>query len=138
MSKHQRDLTIEKLSDKIKTYITDERELSVIDKAYKYAFDKHFGQKRLTGEDYIIHPLNVAYILTRINADYETLSAALLHDVVEDCNVSVDDIEKVFGHILQFWLMELLKLINLIYLVQPKYLLIIKGKYLLVCRRMLG
>ena len=98
MSKHQRDLTIEKLSDKIKTYITDERELSVIDKAYKYAFDKHFGQKRLTGEDYIIHPLNVAYILTRINADYETLSAALLHDVVEDCNISVDDIEKVFGH----------------------------------------
>ena len=47
MSKHQRDLTIEKLSDKIKTYITDERELSVIDKAYKYAFDKHFGQKGL-------------------------------------------------------------------------------------------
>ena len=98
MSKHQKDLTIEKLMDKVKTYITDKRELDVIDKAYKYAFEKHFGQKRLTGEHYIIHPLNVAYILTRINADYETLSAALLHDVVEDCNVTIGEIEKEFGY----------------------------------------
>ena len=98
MGKHQKDLTIEKLMDKVKTYITDEKELSVIDKAYKYAYEKHFGQKRLTGEEYIIHPLNVAYILTRISADYETLSAALLHDVVEDCGVSVSEIEKNFGH----------------------------------------
>ena len=98
MSKHQKDLTIEKLMDKIKTYITDEKELSVIDKAYKYAYEKHFGQKRLTGEEYIIHPLNVTYILTRISADYETLSAALLHDVVEDCGVSVNEIEEYFGH----------------------------------------
>ena len=98
MSKHQKDLTIEKLMDKIKTYITDEKELSIIDQAYKFAFEKHFGQKRLTGEEYIIHPLNVAYILTRISADYETLSAALLHDVVEDCNVSSSEIEREFGH----------------------------------------
>lgn len=98
MSKHQKDLTIEKLMNKVKTYITDEKELGVIDKAYKYAYEKHFGQKRLTGEAYIIHPLNVAYILTRISADYETLSAALLHDVVEDCNVSVKDIEEMFSH----------------------------------------
>ena len=98
MSKHQKDLTIEKLMDKVKTYITDSKELSIIDKAYKYAYEKHFGQKRLTGEEYIIHPLNVAYILTRINADYETISAALLHDVVEDCNVSTEEIESNFGH----------------------------------------
>lgn len=98
MSKHLKDLTIEKLMDKIKTYITDEKELAIIDKAYKFAYEKHFDQKRLTGEAYIIHPLNVAYILTRTNADYETLSAALLHDVVEDCNVSVQEIEEMFGH----------------------------------------
>ncbi len=98
MSKHQKDLTIEKLMNQIKTYVTDQKELDVISEAYRFAYEKHFGQKRLTGEDYIIHPLNVAYILTRINADYETLSAALLHDVVEDCNVSVDEIEEKFGH----------------------------------------
>lgn len=98
MSKHQKNLTIEKLMDKVKEYITDDKELSVILDAYKFANEKHFGQKRLTGEDYIIHPLNVAYILTRISADYETLSAGLLHDVVEDCNVSIDEIEEKFGH----------------------------------------
>ena len=98
MSKHQKNLTIKKLMDKVKEYITDKKELSVILDAYKFANEKHFGQKRLTGEDYIIHPLNVAYILTRISADYETLSAALLHDVVEDCNVSIDEIEEKFGH----------------------------------------
>lgn len=98
MSKHQKDLTIDKLMDKIKTYITDEKELDIIKEAYKFAYEKHFGQKRLTGEEYIIHPLNVAYILTRINADYETLSAALLHDTVEDYNVTKEEIEEKFGH----------------------------------------
>lgn len=98
MSKHQKDLTIDKLMDKIKTYIVDEKELDIIKEAYKFAYEKHFGQKRLTGEEYIIHPLNVAYILTRINADYETLSAALLHDTVEDCNVTKEEIEEKFGH----------------------------------------
>lgn len=98
MSKHLKDLTIDKLMDKVKTYITDDKELEVIDTAYKFAYEKHFEQKRLTGEPYIIHPLNVAYILTRTNADYETLSAALLHDVVEDCGVSVKEIEDMFGH----------------------------------------
>ena len=98
MSKHQKDLTIDKLMDKIKTYIVDEKELDIIKEAYKFAYEKHFGQKRLTGEEYIIHPLNVAYILTRINADYETLSAALLHDTIEDCNVTKEEIEEKFGH----------------------------------------
>ena len=98
MSKHIKDLTIEKLLDKVSKYITDEKEKSIINDAYKFAYEKHYGQKRLTGEPYIIHPLNVAYILTRISADYETLSAALLHDVVEDCNVTIEQIEDKFGH----------------------------------------
>ena len=76
MRKHIRDLTYEKLEEKIKKYISDTEELSMIRKAYDFANEKHFGQKRLTGEDYIIHPLNVAYILTDIKADFETLSAA--------------------------------------------------------------
>lgn len=97
MRKHIRDLTYEKLEEKIKKYISDEEELAIIKKAYEFANEKHFGQKRLTGESYIIHPLNVAYILTEIKADFETLSAALLHDVVEDCNVSISVIKKKFG-----------------------------------------
>ncbi len=97
MSKHKKELTFDELDEKIRTYITDDEELDIIRKSYEFASEKHFGQKRLTGEDYIIHPLNVAYILTRIKADFETLSAALLHDVVEDCNVSLEEIENEFG-----------------------------------------
>ena len=105
MSKHQKDLTIEKLMDKIKTYITDENELSVIDKAYKYAYEKHFGQKRLTGEEYIIHPLNVAYILTRISADYETLRSRLMMIMlVVDCKQKHIWMKKCSRHIMRLLL----------------------------------
>lgn len=95
MRKHKKNLTFETLEKKI-IYLSDE-ELEIVKKAYEFAREKHFGQKRLTGEDYIVHPLNVAYILTGIKADFETLSAALLHDVVEDCNVSVCKIKERFG-----------------------------------------
>ncbi|MBR3897845.1 MAG: bifunctional (p)ppGpp synthetase/guanosine-3',5'-bis(diphosphate) 3'-pyrophosphohydrolase [Bacilli bacterium] len=97
MRKHQKGLTYERVEKKIKTYLDDKKELDIIRKAYDFAYEKHFGQVRLTGEGYIVHPLNVAYILTRIKADFETLSAALLHDVVEDCNVSVEEIKEKFG-----------------------------------------
>ena len=61
------------------------------------AYKKHFGVKRITGDDYIIHPLNVAMILTDINADVHCLVAALLHDVVEDTDYTIDDVMKEFG-----------------------------------------
>lgn len=96
MSKKNLLLTYEELEGKIKEYITDPKELEVIRNAYLFANKKHFGVKRLTGEDYINHPLNVAYILTSMNADYSTLAAALLHDVIEDTDVTREEIEKLF------------------------------------------
>ena len=96
MSKKNLLLTYEELEEKIKEYITDPKELEVIRNAYLFANEKHFGVKRLTGEDYINHPLNVAYILTSMNADYSTLAAALLHDVIEDTDVTREEIEKLF------------------------------------------
>ena len=74
------NITYDVLYKAVSSYIDNEEELKIITKAYKYAYEKHFGQKRRTGEDYIIHPLNVALILTEIYADYECLCAALLHD----------------------------------------------------------
>ncbi len=90
-------ITYDILLEKIKSYINNEEELNVIKKAYEFAQEKHSGQKRLTGEDYITHPLNVAYILTEIYADYECLSASLLHDVLEDCEVSKEELLEQFG-----------------------------------------
>ena len=66
-------------------------------RAYDYAKRHHEKQKRASGEPYIIHPLNVAYILSFMHADMDTIMAALLHDVVEDTESTLDEIEKNFN-----------------------------------------
>ena len=97
MRKDNPKLTFDELYEKVCTYIKKDSERKLIAKAYLFAFEKHFGQKRLSGEDYIVHPLNVAYILSDINADAATICAAILHDTIEDCDVTYDDIVKKFG-----------------------------------------
>ena len=66
-------------------------------KAYNYALEKHGEQKRNSGEPYIVHPLHVAYVLAEMGLDEQTISAALLHDVVEDTDSTHEDIVKEFG-----------------------------------------
>lgn len=68
-----------------------------IKKAYEYAKIKHTGQYRESGEEYITHPLAVAIILARLNADTDTICAGLLHDVIEDTNTTQEDIAAEFG-----------------------------------------
>ena len=89
--------TIEELIEKFKTYNTDKNDLKLINDAFDYAYKKHFGVKRITGDDYITHPLSVAIILTDINADAECLAAALLHDTVEDTDSTKEEITSLFG-----------------------------------------
>lgn len=69
----------------------------VIIKAYNLANEAHKGQMRLSGEPYVIHPIEVASILVDIGLDTNTIAAALLHDVVEDSEYTYEDIEKQFG-----------------------------------------
>ena len=66
-------------------------------KSYEYAVRMHKDQKRKSGEPYIIHPLNVAYILADLGLDTTTICAALLHDVVEDTKATYEDINELFG-----------------------------------------
>ena len=75
---------------------TDER-VKLITKAYIFAEKAHAGQKRLSGEDYIQHPIATAKILAEIGMGSKTISAGLLHDVPEDTSVSIEEIEKAFG-----------------------------------------
>ena len=98
MTKVNENLDFKLLLEKIKTYNTNKEQLKLIEKAYKLAEEKHHGQFRKTGEAYIIHPLNVAYILTDIKADYETICAAILHDTIEDTDITLNDLEREFGH----------------------------------------
>lgn len=95
-TKHDK-ITFDDVLESVSTYIEDEEQISVIKKAYDFASGKHAGQLRKSGEPYIIHPLNVALILSKIYADYETISAALLHDVLEDCDCIVEEMEDKFG-----------------------------------------
>ncbi len=71
--------------------------LKLIRKAYDYAKALHGDQLRKSGEPYLIHPINVAYILTELELDDESVCAALLHDVVEDTEATHEDIIREFG-----------------------------------------
>lgn len=89
--------TIDELLEVVKSYIHNEDEITTIIKAYDYASEIHKGNKRLSGEDYILHPLNVAYILTSLYADSDTIATALLHDVIHKGNGNLLDIKNEFG-----------------------------------------
>ncbi|MBQ7172812.1 MAG: bifunctional (p)ppGpp synthetase/guanosine-3',5'-bis(diphosphate) 3'-pyrophosphohydrolase [Clostridia bacterium] len=71
--------------------------LAKIDKAFEFARSRHEGQFRMSGEPYISHPIAVAEIVASLELDTDSICAALLHDTVEDCQVSVEEIEREFG-----------------------------------------
>jgi GTP pyrophosphokinase len=71
--------------------------LDLIQDALDFAIEAHQGVCRKSGEPYVVHPIEVAAILARMRLDSETIAAALLHDVVEDCGVTTDQLEKRFG-----------------------------------------
>jgi len=86
----------EKILAKARIYLPEEQ-LALVEKAYNFALDAHRGQLRKSGEPYLEHPVSVAMILAELQFDGATLAAALLHDVLEDCGVSVDEIKTNFG-----------------------------------------
>jgi RelA/SpoT family (p)ppGpp synthetase len=79
-----------------KTYLTYE-DIKKIQKAYSFAFYAHSGQKRKDGSDYITHPVAVTEILLDLKMDTESVCSALMHDVLEDCNVQKNNLAKIFG-----------------------------------------
>ncbi len=88
---------INTLIDAIKKNVRNP-DIDLVRKAYFFAEESHKNQQRLSGEPYIIHPLEVAIILANMGLDTFTIAAALLHDVVEDTENTLDEIEKLFGN----------------------------------------
>ena len=76
------NISIDDLIKRVSYY--DDTNLNIIKRAYDYADYMHEGQLRQSGEAYITHPLNVAYILSEMHADIDSICAALLHDTIED------------------------------------------------------
>ncbi len=74
-----------------------EDDWALVEKAYTFAFQAHAGQRRESGESFITHPLGVAMILAELGLDLTTIIAGLLHDVVEDTPVTLEEIEETFG-----------------------------------------
>ena len=93
----QKDCTIDSdLYSKIEIYLKN-KDIKFIEKAYNFAREAHDGQLRLSGEDFFEHPKQTAIFLADLKLDSSTIAAALLHDVVEDCDCDTQDIERIFG-----------------------------------------
>ena len=123
MSKKKEIFKIEELIEKVKTYIDSENDLQLLTKTYQFAYEKHKGQYRKSGEEYIIHPLNVAYILTDVYADIPTIQAALMHDVLEDCDCSKEEMEELFGKEVTLLVQGVTKLSKINFSTENEYLI---------------
>jgi GTP diphosphokinase / guanosine-3',5'-bis(diphosphate) 3'-diphosphatase len=89
-------MNVDTFIKQVKSY-NPKPDVNILKKAFTFAKEAHEGQKRLSGEDFFEHPLHVAHILMKLRAGSSTLTAALLHDVVEDSKYTLKDIEKEFG-----------------------------------------
>lgn len=95
-------ITLQDLLNKLREY--NPEEVEIVKRAYEYADILHKGQMRQSGEPYISHPLNVAYILAEMHADRDTICAGLLHDTLEDTNSTKEDIyHMILIKILLIW-----------------------------------
>ena len=90
------DIGLEKLLSRASIYLISS-DIDLLRRAYDFAARAHGSQKRISGEPYITHPLQVALILAELELDPETLAGAILHDVVEDTGVDLPEIETAFG-----------------------------------------
>src|SRR5690242_5896969 len=89
-------MTIEQVIEKASEYLGEE-DIAFLRKAYAYAEKHHGGQYRKSGEPYILHPIQVAGIIVGLQLDPNTVAAAFLHDVVEDTDVTIEDITLEFN-----------------------------------------
>ncbi len=88
---------LKELQKRVRRYYPDLEDWEMVERAYNYSVAAHSGQLRESGESYITHPLGVALILTELELDLVTIVAGLLHDVVEDTEVTLDQIQETFG-----------------------------------------
>lgn len=90
-------VAIEDVLEVCNKYITNQESIALINRAYDFIMEKHAGQKRKSGEPYTIHLIWVAYILATLQTGPATITAGLLHDVMEDCGVSREEMVERFG-----------------------------------------
>lgn len=115
-------VTFDEMMKEIKKYIKKEENIDLITRAYLCAEKNHTGQYRKSGEPYIIHAIQVGYILSLLRTGPKTIAAGLLHDVVEDCDVTLDEVSEVFGEEVASLVDSVTKIGNLKFKDEKEYL----------------
>jgi len=121
MSDYNNIIDIDYLIAKVSNYIDNELQIESIKNAYEFSKEIHEGEKRLDGNNFINHPLNVALILTNIEADYKTLIAALLHEVLNDKKTNIEELKKEFGEEIANLVNGITKINNLSFSTESEY-----------------
>ncbi|MDV3170764.1 MAG: RelA/SpoT family protein [Candidatus Phytoplasma stylosanthis] len=105
----------QELIQKISLYIKEKDILEKIHRAYLLAKEKHKNQKRVTGEEFIIHPIHVSKILADLKSEPNTLISALLHDILEDTDFTFEELTKIFGEDVSYIVLKATKLKKLVF-----------------------
>lgn len=116
------DMSLDVILAEAKKYIKSDENLDLIKRAYFYAEEKHEGQYRKSGEPYLIHLMHVAYILARLEVSPTTIAAGLLHDVIEDCDVTEQELALEFGEDITKIVSSVTKIGNLEFKDEKEYL----------------
>ena len=115
-------VTIDDVIIKASEYLKKEDNLNIIREAYEVAEKQHDGQFRKSGDPYIQHPLEVAYMLAEIHGGPSTIAAGLLHDVLEDTDITKEQLEAKFGKDIASIVDGVTKISKLKYMTQEKVL----------------
>ncbi len=121
MEKKHQTITFEDVLHEVSKYIKKEENLDMITRAYEFAKKHHEGQFRKSGEPYLIHLINVAYILAQLRTGPKTVVAGFLHDVIEDCAVTQEEVTKRFSEEVTMLVEAVTKISNLKFQDEKEY-----------------
>lgn len=116
------DISFDMILEETSKYITSPENIELITHAYEFAEAKHSGQYRKSGEPYIVHILHVGYILSNLGMSPTTISAGLLHDVIEDCDVSKEELAEEFNQEIATLVESVTKIGNIEFKDEKEYL----------------
>lgn len=117
----QQAVSFEEVMEEVKKYIKKDENIDLITRAYLCAKEHHEGQFRKSGEPYLIHLIQVAYILAQLRTGPSTIAAGFLHDVIEDCDVSAEQMTQMFGEEVTMLVEAVTKISNLKFQDEKEY-----------------
>ncbi|NLW15820.1 MAG: bifunctional (p)ppGpp synthetase/guanosine-3',5'-bis(diphosphate) 3'-pyrophosphohydrolase [Erysipelothrix sp.] len=116
------NISLSMILQEAEKYIESKENLELIEKAFYFAKEKHAGQYRKSGEPYLVHVMHVAHILAKLSMSPITIAAGFLHDVIEDCDVSKEELAKEFGEDIAQIVESVTKIGNIEFVDEKEYL----------------